>query len=500
MKFDYKPRAVPLGPPIFCKSKATLMGSPMLRRTLHVGFGFTAFFCLALAVSLDKSSAPTITPTTISAEAKVESASTAEQSTKLITTKVEPPLKKEAKVASAIQPKPIASVAATSQIESLEEEIEENWQIVKIRAGDTLSKIFNRLGIATKDIHEIMTADPASRRLASLHPQQTLKLRITKDQQLAGLILDIAPGSALHVWKMEEGFQVEHKLLPLEKQLAFGKGAIQDSLFLAGKRAGLDHNILAQMVEIFGWNIDFALDLQPNDTFRVLYEEKCLDGERIQTGHILAAEIVNDGKKHQAIRYTDKTGYTSYFSPDGYGMMHQAFLRAPVNFARVSSHFGTRKHPILHKIRQHKGVDYSAPHGTPVQATGDGKVVFVGTRGGFGKVVELQHGARYSTLYAHLSRFPKGMRAGLEVKQGQIIGFVGRTGLATGDHLHYEFRIDGIHRDPLTVSLPKKKPITETNKRHFLAHAKEMLKLLDIHEHKINMAHSEYPIPTAHSE
>jgi len=364
--------------------------------------------------------------------------------------------------------------------------------VVKIQEGDTLSKIFIRFGIATKDIHEIMTSDPASRRLAALQPGQTLKLRVNREQQLAGLTLDIEPGSALYISRIEEGFQVEHKLQPLEKQLAFGKGAIQNSLFSAGKRAGLDHNILAQMVDIFGWNIDFALDLQPNDTFRVLYEEKCLEGERIQTGHVLAAEIINDGKKYQAVRYTDKGGRTGYFSPEGYGM-HQAFLRNPVNFARISSHFGLRNHPILHKMRQHKGVDYSAPQGTPVQATADGKVIFVGARGGYGRVVELQHGPRYTTLYAHLSRFPKGLRMGHDVKQGQVIGFVGQTGLATSSHLHYEFKIDGIHRNPLTVALPKRNPINDANKHHFLAHAKQMLRLLDIHEHKINVAQSQYP-------
>ena len=489
MKFDYKPRAIPLGPPVFFKPKPSFLGSPIFRRTLHVGFGFTAFFCLALAISLDKPS---------SSDLALNKAATAETASIQSAPSTSPsaPNSENASATLGADSKFLASATLANPslpADSLEEEPEENWQTVKIRPGDTLSRIFNRLGIPTKDIHEIMTADPASRRLASLHPDQTLKLNVTKDQQLAGLILDIAPGSTLHVWRMEEGFQVEHKLLPLEKQIAFGKGAIQDSLFLAGKRAGLDYNILSQMVEIFGWNIDFALDLQPNDTFRVLYEEKCLDGERIQTGHILAAEIINDGKKHQAVRYTDKNGHTGYFSPDGYGM-HQAFLRTPVNFTRISSHFGTRNHPVLHKLRQHKGVDYSAPHGTPVQATGDGKVIFVGKRGGYGNVIELQHGSRYSTLYAHLSRFPKGLRIGSEVKQGQIIGFVGRTGLATGDHLHYEFRIDGIHRNPLTVALPKKNPINEKNKRHFLAHAKEMLRLLDIHEHKINMARGEYPI------
>jgi murein DD-endopeptidase MepM/ murein hydrolase activator NlpD len=497
VRFDYKTTAVGFdyntihtGSSSY-KSKANFWKSPILRRTLHVAFGFTAFFCLALAVSLDRKS--------FLGEFSRRSSHLVLESA---ANPAEAVFNEERKISKkfGIGPENQLKIIAPSKIDlaisrakSLAAETGENWQMVKIRPGDTLAKIFNRAGISTKEIQDIMAADPASRRLASLHPEQTLKLQVNQDQQLTGLTLDIAPGSTLHVSRMQEGFQVEHKLLPLEKQLAFGKGEIRDSLFLAGKRAGLDYNVLAQMIDIFRWNIDFAFDLKPDDTFRVLYEEKCLEGARIQTGNILAAEITSGGRTHQAIRYTDKSGHAGYFSPDGYGM-HQAFLRTPVNFTRISSHFGSRNHPILHKLRQHRGVDYSAPHGTPVQATGDGKVIFLGKRGGYGNVIELQHGSGYSTLYAHLSRFPKGLRTGLEVKQGQVIGFVGRTGLATGDHLHYEFRINGIHRNPLTVRLPQKRLAPEIIKHHFLAHAKQMLRLLDVHEQKIDIARGEYPV------
>lgn len=363
------------------------------------------------------------------------------------------------------------------------------WQTVKVRPGDTLSKIFSRLGIATNDVQKLITVNTHSRRLAALQPGQTLKLKMTSDQKIAALTLTVSPGNDLLIERTLKGFQVENKTIPIQHQLAFGKGEIHHSLFSAGTRAGLDRRVLHQLVDIFSRNIDFSLDLKPYDTFRVLYEAKYLEGERIGSGHILAAEIVNRGQKYIAVRYTDKAGRTAYFSPDGYGM-HQAFLRTPVNFARISSQFGSRHHPLLHSMKQHKGVDYSAPHGTPVQATADGKVTYAGSRGGYGKVIELQHGSRYSTLYAHLSKFHQELKIGKEVRQGQIIGYVGRTGLATGDHLHYEFRVDGIHRDPLTVALPRRNPITEGNRKHFLAHAKEMMRLLDMHEHKINMATS----------
>lgn len=364
------------------------------------------------------------------------------------------------------------------------------WTTVKIQQKDTLAKIFARHGFSKKELQNILSAD-SDKTLKSIQPGQTLKLKVAQDKSVQGLALEISPGNILTVSRNQDKFTVEHKQQPLEKQMAFGKGKIQNSLFGSAKRAGLDPKLINQMVEIFGWNIDFSLDLKPNDTFRVLFEEKYLDGERVETGHILAAEIVNKGKKFQAVRYTDKSGNTGYFSPDGYGM-HQAFLRYPLNFTRISSGFGTRNHPILNRMKKHTGVDYSAPHGTPVQATGDAKVIFVGTRGGYGKVVELQHGARYSTLYAHLSKFAKNLKIGTSVKQGQVIGFVGKTGLATGPHLHYEFRIDGIHRNPLTVALPKKSPIPENNKSHFIAHAKEMIRLLDQHD-KVNFARNEFP-------
>ncbi len=482
MKLDYKPKI---------KKKK---GSPIFRRTLHVSLGFIMFVCLMLSFSFFRpfgSTTPPLSATVAAASSPtptlVSSPKTASANAVVNKNIVKPVAAlKETGLEMLAELKPFALLNKSS--ETVEDEMPESWHTIKVQAGDTLSKIFTRLGISTKDVHEMMSADPACRHLAALAPGQTLKVQVSEEQQAVSLTLNVAPGESLYLSRMEEGFQVEHKLVPLEKKLAFSKGEIQNSLFASGRRAGLDHNILAQMVEIFGWNIDFALDLQRNDTFRVLYEEKCNeDGERVKTGAILAAEIVNGGKTHQAVRYTDKTGNTNYFTPDGYGM-HQAFLRAPLNFTRISSHFGQRNHPVMHRLREHKGTDYSAPLGTPVQATGDGKVIFMGTRGGYGKVVELQHGSRYSTLYAHLSRFPKGFRAGKEVRQGEVIGYVGRTGLATGHHLHYEFRIDGIHRNPLTVILPKKSPIQESHKHHFMTHAKEMLRLLDIHESKINVA------------
>jgi murein DD-endopeptidase MepM/ murein hydrolase activator NlpD len=366
------------------------------------------------------------------------------------------------------------------------------WETVKVQKGDTLAKIFKRQGYTAKDLTAIMNADPNSKKkLIALKNGQEIRVQADDKKQVQALALDMSKDEILQISKIEDKFNVEYKQQPFEKQIAFGKGKVNSSLSLAGRRAGLDQNIISQMVEIFGWNIDFSSDLQPNDTFRVLFEEKRLEGEKVGSGNILAAEIVTKGKSHKAIRYTDKNGHTGYFSPEGQGL-RQAFLRYPIEFTRISSGFGSRRHPIIHKMRKHTGVDLAAPRGTPVKAAGDGKVIFVGTRGGYGKVVELQHGAQYSTLYGHLSKFAPKLKAGCNVKQGDIIGNVGRTGLATGDHLHYEFRVAGIHRDPLTINLPRRNPISDASKHQFLAHAKEMMRLMDDHENKVNVVKNDY--------
>ncbi|MBP9728837.1 MAG: peptidoglycan DD-metalloendopeptidase family protein [Gammaproteobacteria bacterium] len=465
MTIDYK-----------AKAKPNETSISMARRTLYAVLGFIALICFALFISLR--TAPTTASMPVPLQQPVD--------TEVHTTSTE--------WLAAVDDDPLPHQAAQSTEDEAAEKETGVWQNVTVQRADTLSRIFHRLGLSTKPVRNLITTNASAKHLDNLKPGQTLKIR-SIDHQVAELSLTLSAGHTLEAHKTDAGFEVQEKIIPLEKRLAFGKGEIRDSLFSSGKRVGLDQNLLAQLVEIFGWNIDFSLDLKPHDTFRVLYEEKCLDGARIKTGAILAAEIVNRGKPYQAVRYTDRSGHTSYFSPDGYGM-HQAFLRTPVNFTRISSHFGPRNHPILHKMRQHQGVDYAAPHGAPVQATADGKVVFVGSRGGYGKAIELQHGARYSTFYAHLSRLPGNLRAGSAVKQGQVIGFVGRTGLATNPHLHYEFRVDGIHRNPLTVSLPRKSPIADSQKPQFIAHAKKMIKLLNMHKYKISVAAGagDYPL------
>lgn len=246
---------------------------------------------------------------------------------------------------------------------------------------------------------------------------------------------------------------------------------IETSLFLDGLEAGLSKEVITQLTNIFAWDIDFAHSLQPGDHFTVIYEKK----ESDDSDEVVAAEFVTQNNIYRAVRFLDASGKANYYTPDGQSMQ-KAFLSTPVDFAQISSHFDMhRKHPILNRIRAHKGVDYAARTGTPVKSTGDGTVIFCGRQGGYGQVVVVQHGDRYETLYAHLSNFKRGLSEGAKVKQGDIIGYVGQTGLATGPHLHYEFHVDGEHRNPETVKLPHTLPIDGTLMADFKTQALPLL-------------------------
>jgi len=253
-------------------------------------------------------------------------------------------------------------------------------------------------------------------------------------------------------------------------------------LFMAGRNAGMPDGLTMDLAYIFGWDIDFALDVRRGDRFTVIYEKIYQGDQFLRIGNILAAEFVNQKRVYRAVRYTPAQGHSNYFTPQGHSM-RKAFLRSPLNFTRISSRFSKRRfNPALHKFRAHKGVDYAAPRGTPIWSTGDGKVSFRGTKGGYGKTVIVGHGTRYSTLYAHLRSYAKGVRNGARIKQGQVIGYVGTTGLSTGPHLHYEFRVNGTHRDPLRVKLPHAKPLPKQELAAFDEHSAAFWSQMDLLE------------------
>jgi murein DD-endopeptidase MepM/ murein hydrolase activator NlpD len=355
-----------------------------------------------------------------------------------------------------------------------------DWHEVTVQAGDSLARIFSKQGIPPRQRHDIIATGGIAKKLAMIYPGQKLRMRTAPEEGLLELLYEIDALNQVQVVSKDGGYDSQLIVRIPERRVVSAAGSIDDSLFLAAQRADLPESLTMDLAGIFGWDIDFALDIREGDSFSVLYEQLYLDGERIGTGNILAAEFVNDSKLHQAVRYTDDQGRTDYYNPKGRSM-RKTFLRTPVSFSRISSRFSLgRKHPILNRIRAHKGVDYAAPRGTPVRATGAGKVVLRGKKGGYGKTVIIQHGSRYNTLYAHLSRYARGMKNGRRVQQGDIIGYVGSTGLATGPHLHYEFRVNGVHRNPLTVKLPDAEPLPGEYREHFKLESENLLAQLEL--------------------
>lgn len=353
-----------------------------------------------------------------------------------------------------------------------------DWKIVTVRSGDSLARIFDRLGLSGADLDQILGLGGDTGGLKRLNPDQSIRFRI-RDGALEEMVHQLDHARTLHVRNQDGAFTAETVVEPLQAKQVHVTGTIDSSLFEAGQSAGLSDALIMKLGDIFGYDIDFVLDLREGDRFTVVYEEIYKDGEKVKDGNILAAEFVNQANTYRAVRYESADGDADYYTPEGMSL-RKAFRRTPVEFTRITSHFGlARRHPILNKIRAHKGVDYAAPTGTPVKATGDAKVAFAGWQGGYGKMVVLEHPGSYSTAYGHLSGFATGIKAGTQVKQGQTVGYVGQTGLATGPHLHYEFRVAGVHRDPLKVPLPKTLPVPAEHMADFKARTQTILAQLD---------------------
>lgn len=353
-----------------------------------------------------------------------------------------------------------------------------NWETATVKAGDNLSAIFSRENLSAADVIELAATSP--KEALQLKPGQTLQWVRSADNHVQQFQIEISP-LARHTFARDDqgslNYQLEERHADYRPRYA--SAIINNSLFLDGAQAGIPEQILIELAGIFGWDIDFALDIRPGDRFSLIYDEVYLDGDKIGNGNILIARFENQGRELTAIRYEDKHGDANYYTADGQSMRKE-FLRNPIDFARISSRFNlNRKHPVLNTLRAHKGTDYAAPVGTPIKAAGDGKIIFAGRKGGFGNCVIIQHGARYQTLYAHLSKFNRASRTGRYVKQGQVIGYVGMTGLATGPHLHYEFRVDGVHRDSLKIKLPKASSISEAERTVFRQKSQSMLSWLN---------------------
>jgi murein DD-endopeptidase MepM/ murein hydrolase activator NlpD len=368
-------------------------------------------------------------------------------------------------------------------IDELNHESVKQWQELTVKSGDSLSKLFKRAKLKPQQLDEVMKSGEAAKKLTKIFPKDTIRVLTDEQGKLQALRYEIDPETYIMVEREDENGELiatEHKHV-IETRVAHAEGTIDSSLFLAANEANISENVIMELAGIFGWDIDFALDIRKDDSFKLLYEEIYRNGEKIKDGEILAAEFINDGEIYRAVRYTNpETNRSEYYTPEGKSMRKE-FLRTPVDFARISSRFTTKRyHPVLHKVRSHKGVDYAAKTGTPIRAAGDGKVIFKGKKGGYVNVVIIQHGSKYTTLYAHLNSYNKKIGVGKKVKQGQTIAYVGKSGLATGPHLHYEFRINGVHRNPLTVKLPSSGPVPERHMTDFELTTTPVLAQLDL--------------------
>lgn len=350
---------------------------------------------------------------------------------------------------------------------------------VVVGRNDTLDRIFRRLKLDLTDLATIRQLPSVRQGLDLLRPGDEISVK-HQNGELQSLTRQLNVTQTLEVKRAAEGFAAQIIDNPVERTVERRRGIITSSLFEAADEAGISDQTALEVANIFGWDVDFVLDIREGDSFIVVYEQLWQDGEFVRDGDIIAAEFVNDGRVYRALRYTLPDGHAEYFTPDGRSL-RKTFLRAPVEFSRISSRFNPRRrHPILNTIRAHKGVDYAAPSGTPVRAAGDGRIHFRGRQGGYGNAIVIEHGGGISTLYGHLSRFAKGAAQGQRVRQGQVVGYVGRTGLASGPHLHYEYRVNGVHRNPQTVKLGDARPIAEESRADFTARSAPLLAELDL--------------------
>lgn len=361
-----------------------------------------------------------------------------------------------------------ASASAEAAIASLAADAgnEPDWKIAIVKTGQSLSDIFREQGLAPSDLQRTLDTQADATALRQIRPGDEFAFDIDSSGTLRTLRFDRNDAARVTLDFAADKVTESIQDRALERRVEVAHGVINSSLFEAGDQAGMSDLMTLRLANAFGYDIDFAQDLRVGDSFSVIYDQVYRDGERLHGGDIIAATFVNQGKRFTAIRFTDAKGETLYYTEDG-RPLRKAFLRTPVEFTRISSKFTVgRMHPILGKMRAHRGVDYAAPSGTPIRAAGAGKIVFRGKQNGYGNVVILQHQGKFTTLYGHMSRFAAG-KLGQHVSQGQVIGYVGMTGLATGPHLHYEFRINGMHRDPLTVTLPKEEPLPASELARF---------------------------------
>lgn len=341
------------------------------------------------------------------------------------------------------------------------------WREEKIQKGDTIGSVLTRLQIKDEAAINFLRTGKDARSLYQLKTGKWLKARTNEDGDLLSLGYVNNSGNLFMIDKVGGEYKISERNPITETRVLMKSGEIKSSLFAATDAANLPDNIAIQLADIFSSDIDFYHDLRKGDRFSVIYETSYNAGDPLKTGRVLAAEFINQNKSYEAIYFENSDGKGEYFTREGKNL-RKAFLRSPLTFSRISSGFSlARFHPVLRTWRAHRGIDYAAPTGTPVKATADGIVKVIGKQNGYGNVIILQHQGSYNTVYGHLSKFAANLRRSSKVSQGDIIGYVGMTGLVTGPHLHYEFRINGVERNPLKVALPTGLPVPVKDRGSF---------------------------------
>ena len=371
----------------------------------------------------------------------------------------------------------------------------DDWQVVRVQPGQTLSDIFNARGLGMADLQKVMDASGSAKSaLHNIRPGQEFDFLQDNDGSLDGFRFekDTASLATIRLDGMQPTLAIQKRDMDVREQIAHG--VISSSLYASAGQAGMDAAMVGKLADLFKYDIDFVQDLRAGDRFTVIYDDVYRDGQRYGHGDIIAAEFVNQGKRYTAYRFKKANGEFGWFSEDG-RPIEKSFLRIPVDFTRISSKFTTaRMHPVLGRMRAHKGVDYAAPSGTPIHAAGDGVIKYHGWERGYGNFVVVQHSKTISTAYGHMSRFVKGQHVGEHVRQGEVIGYVGMTGLATGPHLHYEFRVNGVQRNPQTVTLPQPQPLPAAQLAKFKAQVvKPQLARLEALDSRMRLARSDKP-------
>lgn len=360
------------------------------------------------------------------------------------------------------------------------------WQTITLKKGDTLGKVFAKLGISAQQLHALLQLKEVNSSLKKLQPGNQIKVQISADKKLHHLSYALNALDTLEVSRSNDSLKANIIHLKPDTQLTYASATVVHSLAQATRQAGLQGKLITQLAHIFKDKVQLS-SARPGDKIKVLFEEDYIHGKKIRTGNIVAASLNLHGKAYKAVRYVDAKGNIDYYTPEGLSLK-RGFIRYPVNYTYISSGFShNRFDPVLHRMASHEAIDFAAPAGTPIKASGDGKISFAGKKGGYGNMVMIQHDRKFASLYAHLQRFASNIRPGVPVKQGQVIGYVGQTGMATGPHLHYEFHINGVKHNPLTIDLPSAAPLSRLARNKFIPQARQLMARLE-GEQKIRLA------------